>query len=263
MSPRRCARWAAPFLVAASVTHAAAAEEPAAPMGAAEALLLPPLQRSMTRIHGTVRPFFIVDGPGGGAISDLAIEHYWKQPWKLGVELSPLALVGEPEGLGAIAHARVRAAFATDYLEVGIGVGARMQHFGPSGWSVAPMVRLGALDGLNLRIELGYSLIRNYYTRRAQFAWADVIGELDVPVTRRLAVTVEGAYGFDLWVYATLGLKQRIYGNGGPGTTIVGTAFGAAWVVDRFPCQYGDVAPCRGAAQGVGPTVALSLERRF
>jgi hypothetical protein len=225
--------------------------------------MLPPLSRGMTRVHGTVRPFFNMLGPGGGALSDLSIEHYFHQPWKVGVEVSPLVLVGVPEGLGAIAHPRLRGAFAADYLEVGLGIGGRFQRFGPSGWSVAPALRLGSLDGLNLRLEVGHSLIRNYYTRKVQFAWSHVLGGLDVPMTRRLAIVLDGGYGLDLWVYATLGLRQVIFGSGGPGTLGVGAAFGLVWVVDRFPCQYGDIEPCRGAAWGTGPTIAVRIDHRF
>jgi hypothetical protein len=184
-------------------------------------------------------------------------------PYKLGVEISPLALVGVPEGLGAIAHARVRGAFASDDIEIGIGIGPRLQHFGPSGLSVAPALRIGALDGLNLRVEVSHSLIRNYYTGKAQFALASAAAWLDVPVSRKSAITLDGGYGLDLWVYTNLGLRQRITGDGGPGTLFVGASFGLVWIVDRFPCQYGDIAPCRGAAWGLGPTVALRVDKRF
>jgi hypothetical protein len=226
-------------------------------------LMLPPLSKGMTRVYGNVRPFFNMTGPGAGALSDLTLEHYFHLPWKLGVELSPVALVGVPSGLGAIAHSRVRAAFASDYVEVGVGVGWRFQHFGPSGMSLAPALRLGSLDGLNLRLELGYSLIRNYYTGIAQFAWSHARGGIDVPVTRKLALTLEGGYGLDLWVYTTLGARQIIMGDGGKGTLAIGASFGLVWIVDRFPCQYGDVDPCRGAAWGAGPTIAVRVDRRF
>src|SRR5437870_1655235 len=56
-------------------------------------IFVPPLSRGVTRIAGTLRPFVITPGPGFGMISDLTIEHYFKVPVKLGVDLLPLALV--------------------------------------------------------------------------------------------------------------------------------------------------------------------------
>jgi hypothetical protein len=262
MSLFRKAVGAAAIALAATWAAPAAADEPPAPR-APESLMLPPLATGMTRVHGSVRPFFNLTGAGWGMISDVAVEHYFRNYWKLGVELSPLALVDVPEGLGAIAHARVRAALATDYLEVGFGVGGRFQHFGPSGWTVAPSIRLGSLDGLNLRMELASSLIRNYYTSRAELAFSHVLGGLDVPIVKRLAITVDGGFGLDLWAYVTLGLRHIVQGDGGPGTLALGASAGIVGIIDRFPCQYGDIEPCRGAAWGAGPTIALRVDRRF
>jgi len=246
---------------AARAEAAAPKEAPATPEK--RPLMLPPLARNMVRVQGTVRPFFNLLGPGGGALADLSVEYYFQRPFKLGFELSPFAFVLVPEGPGTIAHARVRAAFSSDYVEVGLGVGGRMQYFGPSGLSVAPAMRLGSLDGANLRLEMGYSLIRNYYTQQGQFALSHLTGGLDVPVSRKLAITLDGGYGVDLWAYATLGVRQWVVGHGGPGSLAIGASAGAVWVVDRFPCQYGDIEPCRGAAWGLGPTIAVRVDRRF
>ena len=134
-----------------------------------------------------------------------------------------------------------------------------LEHAGERGRALA----LGSLDGLNLTAEIGNSLIRNYYTGRAQFAMSHVLGGIDVPLTRGVSATLDVGYGVDLWVFTTLGLKQRISGDGGPGTLVLGAGIGLVWVVDRFPCQYGDIDPCRGAAWGSGPTIAFSVDRRF
>jgi hypothetical protein len=257
-------RWtgAAACALVLSLAQASHAEETCKP-APEKPLMLPPRAKGMTRVQGTVRPFFHLVGPGAGALTDMTVEHYFKQPFKVGVELRPLALVGEPSGFGAIAHARGRVAFSSDWVEVGLGVGWRLQRFGPSGMSLAPALRLGSLDGLNLRLELGYSLVRNYYTGIAQFAWSQVQGGIDVPVTRRFALTLEAAYGLDLWVYTTLGARQVISGDGGPGTLAIGASFGFVWITDRFPCQYGNTDPCRGAVWGAGPTIAVTVDRRF
>lgn len=116
---------------------------------------------------------------------------------------------------------------------------------------------------MNLQLENGYSLIRGYFTGEPRFALDHITGELDVPLTRRLTRRIDGGFGLDLWAYGTIGLKHYLRGRGGRGTLALSAAAGAALVVDRFPCQYADPAPCEGAATGLGPTIAAGADARF
>ena len=229
----------------------------------AVSVIAPPRPRGLTRVHGTLRPFFNVIGQGGGAIGDLAVDHYFTIPLKLGVELAPTAVAFQPSSSGAVTHLRLEAAFATDYLEIGAAAGGRLENFGPGGISLAGRLRLGALDGLNFRLTYGYAVIRNHYTARTRVAFSNILGTLEVPLTRRLALFTEGAFSFDVWLYGTIGLKHLLVGDGGPGSWIIRGAFGLAWVMDQFPCQYRDPGRCEGAAWGLGPTIAFGLEHRF
>jgi hypothetical protein len=226
-------------------------------------VLAPERPRGLTRVHGTVRPFFNLLGQGGGAIGDLTLDHYFNIPLKLGVELAPTAVAFQPSGSGAVTHLRVEAAFASHYVELGAAIGQRLENFGAGGISVAGRLRLGALDGLNLRLTYGYAVIRNHYSGRTRVAFSNVLGTVDVPLTRRLAITLDGAFSLDVWLYGTLGLKHVLVGDGGAGSWIVRGAFGLAWVLDQFPCQYRDPARCEGAAWGMGPTISFGLEHRF
>ena len=240
----------------------------AAPAVAAEtpekvSLVAPERPQGITRVYGNVRPFFNVLGSGGGAIGDLAIDHYVKIPHKLGLELSPTAVASQPSSSGAVTHLRLEAAFATRYLELGGAVGGRVENFSPGGLSLAARLRLGALDGLNFRLTYGYAVIRNHYTGKTRFAFSNVLGTLEVPLADRLALSVDGAFSFDVWLYATAGLKYYLVGRGGPGTWIVRGAAGMAWVMDQFPCQYRDPGKCEGAAWGLGPTISFGVEHRF
>jgi hypothetical protein len=240
------------------VAAPAAAETPDA-----VSVLAPERPQGLTRVYGNVRPFFNVIGSGGGAIGDLAIDHYFRIPLKLGLELAPTAVAFQPGSSGAVTHLRLEAAFATRYLEIGAAAGGRMENFGPGGISLAGRLRLGAVDGLNFRLTYGYAVIRNHYTARTRVAFSNVLGTLEVPLTSRLAITLDGAFSFDVWLYGTLGLKHLLIGNGGPGSWIVRGAFGLAWVMDQFPCQYRDPGRCQGAAWGAGPTISFGLEHRF
>lgn len=259
-----------PFFCAVTLALLASAEgralghdAPPAPEKPSPSLFYPPLTRGMTRVQGTLRPFINMLNPGVGLLADMSVEHYLQSPFKIGVEISPLALVSTQEGLGAIAHIRARGAFSTDGLEVGLGVGARYQHFGPSGMSFSPNLRVGALDGFNMRLELSHSLIRNYYTGLVQFVWANTHLAIDIPVNRKLALTLDGGWGNDLWFFGNFGARHFITGNGGPGTLIIGASFGMIYLVDRFKCQYTDVDPCRGNPTALGPTIGVRVDRRF
>lgn len=219
--------------------------------------------RGLSRVEGTLRPFFNLIGTGGGAIGDLAVDHYFDFPLKIGVEIFPAAVAVQSSSGGAITHLRVEAAFATDYLEAGLAVGARTENLGAGGVSLAGRLRLGALDGLNLRLTYGYAVIRNRYTDRQRVAFSNVLGTLEIPLTARVALFVDGGFSFDIWLYGILGLRQVIVGHGGPGTWIMRAGFGVAWVMDRFPCQYRNPDRCNGSAWGVGPTIAVGVEHRF
>lgn len=198
-------------------------------------------------------------------MTDMAIEHQFRAPLRLGLELAPLALAvgpGDGDG-GAIGHLRLTAAYATDFLEIGLGFGSRLQNFGPSGLSLAGSLRLGAVDGLRFTLGYGYALVRNWYSGRPMVAFANTQAGMDIPLVSRLSLALEAAFSFDAWAYGTIGLRHRLTGQGGAGTWIAHGAFGLAWVLDRFRCQYRDQQPCENAAWAFGPTLAFGLERRF
>lgn len=241
---------------------AASAEEEPCPTGV-RAVLAPARPRGVTRAHGTLRPFFNLIGAGGGAIGDLTVDHYFEFPLKIGAEVSPAAIAVQPGAGGAITHLRLEAAFATDLIEAGLAVGERTENLGPGGISLAGRLRLGALDGLNLRLTYGYAVIRNRYTDQTRVAFSNVVSTLEVPLASGVALVADGGFSFDVWLYAILGLKYRLVGDGGPGTWILRGGFGVAWVLDRFPCQYLHPERCEGSAWGVGPTIAFGVERRF
>jgi hypothetical protein len=237
---------------------------PQSPSPGIGATLAPELPRGMTRVRGTVRPFLSLLGQGGGAIVDLSIDHYFARwPLRLSLELSPLALAVENDGTGAIGHARVGAAYAGDYVEIGGSVGSRIQNYGGAGISLAGFLRLGALDGLNLTATYGYLAKRNRYTGVPGIAMSNLTGLINVPLSQRFAIFLEGGMSVDMWMYTSLGLRHRITGQGRAGTWFISGAFGLGWVVDRPECPYPDTGWCTGSAWAMGPTLSLGLERRF
>lgn len=226
-------------------------------------LMGPPRPRDLTRVETTWRPFLGFVGNSWGAIGEARIEHYFGAPFMLGAELAPAAIASAGDGLGTVTHARVIGAFTTDYLTLGLGVGARLQRFGSNGLSLAPSLRLGSLDGLNFELTYTHTIARNKYTGDPRVGFANALARLQVPVARRLALQLDAGLSLDAWAFATLGLRHRVHGDGGRGTWFVSGAFGLAGVVDQSPCNYDAAVPCGGSATSYGPTVSAGVEYRF
>ena len=244
------------------------ADDPSAicpPAPPAPSIWAPPRPRGLTRVELVVRPFFGVTGNTWGMVDDARVEHDFVRPFLLGVELAPLAIAHAADGTGAIAHLRAYAAWVTDFLALGFGAGVRLRRFGTDdGVTLAPTLRLGALDGLNLRLVYDDSIARNRFTGRPTLGFSSFTGTLQVPLTARLAAVADGGVSTDVWVYASLGLRQRLAGEGGPGTWYVSGAFGVAWISDRTICDFNAVVPCPGGtALSYGPTISAGVERRF
>jgi hypothetical protein len=231
----------------------------------ARSVWAPPGPRELTRVVVVARPFLGLVANTWGAISEARVEHYFAKPFMLGVEMAPVAIaVDSTRGAGAITHLRVHGAYVTDFLAIGFGVGERLRRFGTSGVSLSPTLRLGALDGLNLAVSFSYVVARNPYSGRPTLGFSNVAGTLSVPLTQRLAAALDAGFSLDVWAFFTLGLRQRLTGDGGPGSWYVSGAFGLAGVSDRTVCRFEGGLPCpSGSALSYGPTVSAGLERRF
>lgn len=227
---------------------------------------LPPQQRGMTRAQFVARPFLGLVGNSWGAISELRVEHYFEKPFMLGFEMSPLAIAGTSTGTGAITHLRLHAAWVSDYMAIGLGAGARLRRFGTAaGVSITPTLRLGAQDGLNLTLAYTHTISRNRYTGEPLLGFSNITATGNIPLTPSLALQLDAGFSLDIWVYGTVGLRQRLAGTGGAGTWYLSGAFGMAWISDRTICNFEANVPCPGnsTALSYGPTISLGLERRF
>jgi hypothetical protein len=215
------------------------------------------------RFELKLQPFLGLTGNSWGSLGEARFEHDFSFPLTVGAELSPFALASSGQGAGAMAQARVTAAFSTQYLAVGLGVGGQLQRFGRNGLSLAPTLRLGRRDGLSLFVEYAYSVAPNRYTGKRTVGFSNVMGTLRVPLTETLALQLDAGLNLQAWAFTTVGLRQRFSGDGGPGTLYVNAALGAAWVLDRGPCDYESAVPCGRSAMSFGPTIAFGFELRF
>jgi hypothetical protein len=227
-------------------------------------LMAPPIVRGTTRVAGTTRPFFNLAGRGWGAISDVTIEHYLRAlPLKLLASTSPLALAVEPDSTGLITHVRLGGGFYTDFIELTASAGGRYQRFGSGGYSLGFATRLGTQDGLHLRLDLNYAIVRNYYSGKTVIAFSNVMSAFQVPITHTVAMFAEAGFSFEVWAFVAAGLQHRFGPVGQPGTWSLRGGFGFAFVLDKFKCQFSDPSPCENAAWATGPTVLVGLDRRF
>jgi hypothetical protein len=252
--------------VLALVAGFVAAGPGGAPSGAppAATLMAPPRSSAFTRVVVEVRPFVGLTGNGGGgAISDLAIEHYFPGPLKIWAELAPVAVGIDRFDSGAVIHGRLGAAYVADMVEVGLSAGGRLQGLGTDGYSIATHLRLGALDGLRLSVSYGYLIARNDSTGQIGASFSNVRVKLGVPVNRRTRLFADGAFSYDVWLYAIVGLEQALGGDLTRAPWRLSAGFGPAWIIDRFGCRNRYPSPCVGSAFAVGPTIGVGVERRF
>ena len=218
---------------------------------------------AFNRFELKLQPFLGLTGNSWGGFGEARFEHDFLFPLTLGIELAPAALVGSADGTGALAEARVTAAFSTRYLAIGLGLGGQLQRFGRNGLSVAPTLRLGRRDGLSLEVEYAYSVAANKYTGQRTIGFSNIVGTLRIPLADRLALEIDGGLNLQSWAYATVGLRHRLIGDGGPGTWFVSGGLGAAWITQSSGCNYDVAIPCGPSAMSFGPTVGFGFERRF
>lgn len=214
------------------------------------------------RVELELRPVLGLTANSWGALGELRYAHDFRAPITVGIELAPLAVTASGEGTGAELQARVHAAYATRYLAVGVGVGGQLRRFGRNGLSLASTLRLGKLDGLSFSVEYAYALAANKYTGRRTIGFSDVMGRMQVPLTDRLLLRFEGGIDLQSWIFATVGLRHRIIGEGGPGSWFVSAGVGVAAIEDRATCDDPSMS-CGRSALTFGPTISFGLEHRF
>ena len=217
----------------------------------------------LNRFELKVQPFLGLTSNSCGSLGEARFEHDFRFPLTLGIELAPAALVASGDGTGALAEARLTAALNLRYLAVGLGIGGQLQRFGRNGLSIAPTLRLGRRDGLSLFVEYAYSVAPNQYTGQRTIGFSNIIGTLRIPLTERLALQLDAGLNLQAWAFATVGLRDRVRGDGGPGSWFISAGLGAAWISDQGGCNYDAVIPCGPSAMSFGPTIDFGLERRF
>ncbi|MFL5303640.1 MAG: hypothetical protein ACJ8F1_00430 [Polyangia bacterium] len=214
------------------------------------------------RVELELRPVLGLTANSWGGLGELRYAHDFRAPLTVGIELAPFSVVSSGEGPGTEIQARLHAAYSTTYVAVGLGAGGQLRRFGRNALSLASTLRLGRLDGLSFTLEYAYAVGANKYTGRRTIGFSDVLARVQVPLTDRLMLRVEGGLDLQSWVFTTIGLRHRIVGDGGAGSWFVSGGFGIAGIEDRASCANPALA-CGRSALSYGPTISFGLEHRF
>jgi hypothetical protein len=193
-------------------------------------------------------------------LTDLTLSHYFRFPLKVGLELSPLGFVALSEGTGVTGEFRGWLAFTHDYFEIGLAPGVQFQRYDEANrFLFAYEVRIGSLNGLNLEFQNSYVVVKE--SGKNQFLFQSAMGEINIPVHSRFTLTLESGGG-RTFVYGAGGLKSYLRGGGGPGTILLRTSVGGAYIKDEKPYDPQNPSAQRNVSGG-GPAVSFGVDSRF
>jgi len=224
----------------------------------------PPRVHGLWTLAGVVRPFFVLDQLGFGALSELGVGYQTEGPLRVQLLSSPLAFSSADDGSALSAAAVGLVSYDTRLFEIGVGLGAQTVNdsdYRPgSGLTISQSLRFGALDGLNLSIRNDISLFHS------EFDYSAFNGAAQVPVTERGWLVLQGGGGSVGYAFFEAGGKVLWLGNGTRGSVFLRGTIGYATVyrnASRF-----DVSLDTGFVDGddvdhAGPLVGFGVEWRM
>ena len=224
-----------------------------------ERLLAPRRAPFQFRTGFEIRPFLGLEGTSKpvGLMLDAYLEWYLAPiPIVLAISGAPVSVAfgsSEAHYPGVIAFT---AAYATDFFEIGLGVGALYGNPGPcepflacevnTGFTINQVLRLGSIDGLNLEWH------SSIFSRPNQFVFGVGRGVISVPLNSRLGLFGAGGAGENGWAMGEFGVRTALGGAGGRGTVILSASLGVSGIFDG---------PSREMV--LGPAVSFGAEWRL
>jgi LVIVD repeat len=206
--------------------------------------------RGITRVDAVLRPAIGLDHLGFVAQAQLAVDHWFRGPFRIGVALSPVAFATENGGAaGASGLLMARGGLSFDYIGLAVAFGADLHQRAGSGFAFGGELRFGGLDGFHLILAANGVADGNGKLDVGSFT-----GEIDVPVSRRFNLTANAGAARG-WSYGTVGLKSYLRGTGGPGTIVLATAVGFAGLHEADVWQYG--------VATLGPALSVGVDSRY
>lgn len=172
----------------------------------------PPRATGIWTLAGVLRPFFVLEELGVGALNEFSLAYQSEGPLRYALELSPFAFASAGDGTTFAALAVGVISYDTRLFEIGLGVGAQTVNDGDfepgSGLSVAQSLRFGARDGLSLHLRNDVSLFHS------EFDYSAFTGLAQIPVADRGWMVLQGGGGTVGYGFFEVGGKVLLVGNG-------------------------------------------------
>jgi hypothetical protein len=241
------------------------------PLGAQAALtehpltssrLAPPRVAGIWTLAAILRPFFVLEQLGFGALNELSIGYRSEGPLRYQLLSSPIGFSAAEDGAIFSAVVLALVSYDTRSFEIGVGFGGQTindSDYAPgSGVTVAQTLRFGSLDGLNLSIRNDVSLFH------AEFEYSAFNGQAQVPVSDHGWLVLQGGGGSVGYGFFEAGGKVLVHGNGtGDSLFLRGTVGYAALYErrDRFALT-GEGFSAEPSLDHDGPLVGFGVEWR-
>lgn len=224
-------------------------------------LSAPPRVTDMWDLQLALRPFAALGELGGGALMSGSFGYY-RGHLHLQALLDPLAF-GDVQDKSAIfaASGAVIVSYDSQYFEMGLGLGGQTVNDGGffvppgSGFGAQQILRLGALDGLNINVRTNVVLFRS------EFMFGGMVGSGQIPVTRGYWLLLNGGGGNIGYGFGELGLRVLLAGNGAAGSKFLTVTAGGAAVFKSGTCPENEF--CTEAPTFGGPMAGVGGEWRF
>ncbi len=209
------------------------------------------------------RPFLAVLDSGFGMLNEVELSYLFAEGLRFQLEAAPFGFGFEPSGSGYGLRVHATLSVATQWFEVGIGLGeVRLQDFKPNpeytgrttggdyvpeyiaetirAFSVQPMLRFGNEDGLALRGRFSLS--------KAQFG--DVYVDARIPVSYGVQLVFAGGGGDSGHRFGEAGVRVLVWGSGADSSVFLRMTAGVMGL-DRAPFNDG------------GPSVGVGIDWRL
>lgn len=224
-----------------------------------QSIVAPPRVGGTYEVKAMLRPFFTLGAVGFGMLTDLALGYRFERPIYLGVLLAPLGFaVGDGNKiLAALAQAVVALDLPLFSVGFGIGLGTPNDSFGGDGaFATMQLVRLGALDGLNVEVHNTLMVYAD------EFRYGATRGTVQIPLSPRWWLLLRGGGGPVGYGFGEAGLRVRVQGNGRRGSIFLNATVGGGALIEE---RVSDSPSCPGCTADVtrgGPLAGIGVEWR-
>ena len=197
----------------------------------------PPRVPGVWSLSAMLRPFFVLDELGGGALNELAVSYHARGRVRYQLLMSPLGFAGANGGSTFAALLVGLVSYDTRLFEIGIGLGAQTVNDGDfepgSGLTIAQSLRFGSLDGLNFSFRNDISLFHS------EFEYSAFTGQAQIPVSERGWLLIGGGGGTVGYGFFEMGGRMLLYGNGTRGSLFLRGTTGYAALFQNVAPDFG------------------------